>query len=103
MTVNDLEQRLSDLEHRDERTRGLLRDALSAAAILLIELIFRPEGWHAVMLGFAAGFVVPHLITSLFLHDGTSHRTRVRQRTPAPVAPWRGLDRHAIGNRKAAG
>jgi hypothetical protein len=103
MTANELEQRLADLERRHERTRALLVDALSAAAILLIGFIFRPEGWHAVMLGFAAGFLVPPLITSWFLRDGTPDRAHARRRARAPVAPWRGLDRHSIGNRKAAG
>jgi hypothetical protein len=103
MTVNDLEQRVSDLERRHERIRGLLLDALSAAAILLIGFMFRPEGWHAVVLGVAAGFLVPRLITSCFLRDGTPDRASARPRAPAPVAPWRGLDRRSIGNRKAAG
>jgi hypothetical protein len=100
MNANELEQRLADLERRHERTRALLVDALSAAAILSIGFIFRPEGWHAVMLGFAAGFLVPPLITSWFLRDGTPDRSSARP--PAPVAPWHGLDRHSIGNRKAA-
>jgi membrane associated rhomboid family serine protease len=99
MSVNDLEQRVNDLERRHERTRALLLDALSAAAILLIGFIFRPEGWHAVLSGLAAGLVVPRLIASVFLRDATP----VRRRGPAPVAPWRGLDRRSIGNRKAAG
>jgi hypothetical protein len=94
---------VGDLERRHARTRALLLDALSAAAILLIGLIFHPEGWHAVILGFLAGFLVPPLITSLFLRDGTPDRANARPRVPAPVAPWRGLDRRSIGNRKAAG
>jgi hypothetical protein len=56
MTVNDLEQRLSDLERRHDRTRTLLVDALSAAILLLIGFTFRPEGWSAAMLGFCGGF-----------------------------------------------
>ena len=103
MSVNDLEQRVSDLEHRDERTRALLLETLSAAAILLIGFIFRPEGWHAVLAGFAAAVVVPRLIASVFLRDATPDRASARRRVPAPVAPWRGLDRRSIGNRKAAG
>jgi hypothetical protein len=101
--MDDLEQRLSDLERRHERTRGLLVDALSAAAILLVGLIFRPQGWHAALLGLGAGFFAPALIASLFLRDRVPERAEMPNRRPAPVAPWRELDRHAIGNRKAAG
>jgi hypothetical protein len=85
------------------RKQKAMVDALSAAAILLIGFTFRPDGWHAVMLGFAAGFVVPNLINSWFLRDATPDRATARPHPPAPVAPWRGPDRHAIGNRKAAG
>lgn len=103
MTVNDLEQRVSDLERRHERTRGLLLDALTAGAILLIGFIFKPEGWHAVIIGLLAGAFVPQTITSLFLRDRLPGRAETRKRPPAPVAPWRGQGRHSIGNRKAAG
>jgi hypothetical protein len=99
---SDLEHRVSDRERRHERTRALLLDALSAAAILLIGFIFRPEGRHAVMLGFCCGLFVPKIIISLFLRDRPPAGIPP-QRRPAPVAPWRGLDRGAIGNRKAAG
>jgi len=48
----------------------------------------------------AAGLVVPRLIAAWFLHDGTPDRARARRRGPAPAAPWRGLGRGAIGNRR---
>jgi hypothetical protein len=99
MSVNDLEQRLSDLECRHERTRGLLVDALAVAVILLIGFMFRPEGWSAAMLGFGGALFAPRLIASLFLRD----RARPRPRPPVPVAPWREADRHGIGSRRAAG
>jgi hypothetical protein len=101
MTVNDLEQRLSDLERRHDRTRTLLVDALSAAILLLIGFTFRPEGWSAAMLGFCGGFFASPLITSLFLRDRPAEQAKLRRRAPPPVAPWRDLDRDSIGNRRS--
>jgi hypothetical protein len=89
MTGNDLEQRVRDLERRHGRTRALLVNALSAAVIVSIGFYARPEGWHAAILGFCAGFFVPSLITSLFLRDGSATRTSAQARAPAPEAPWR--------------
>ena len=101
MTVNDLEQRVSDLERRHERTRALLVDALSAVAILTIGFYVQPEGWHGAILGFFGWVFVPGLIRSLFLRDAPAKAPDSRKRTPPPVAPWRDLDRGAVGNRKA--
>lgn len=102
MSVDDLEQRVSDLERRHDRTRALLVDVLSAAVILLIGFIFRPDGWFAAILGFAGGVFVPRVITSLFLRDRPADQASASRPAP-PVAPWRDLDRGTIGNRKAAG
>jgi membrane associated rhomboid family serine protease len=102
MTANDqLEQRVSDLERRHDKTRGLLVEALSAAVVVSVGVYFGPEGWHAAMLGFCGAVFIPSLLTSLFLRDRRPQPSP-RQRVPAPVAPWRGLDRGSIGNRKAA-
>jgi hypothetical protein len=102
MSVDDLEQRVSDLERRHDRTRALLVDALSGAVILLIGFFVRPDGWFAAILGFSGGLFVPRVITPLFLRDRPADQANASKCAP-PVAPWRDLDRGSIGNRKAAG
>jgi hypothetical protein len=88
MTVNDLEQRVSDLERRHERTRGLLREALAAGVILLAGFSFRPQGWHAVVFGLAAGIFVPSMIIALFLRDRRPERANVRAFSCRNAPSW---------------
>ena len=70
MSETDLEKRLSDLERRHEKTRGLLIDAVSLAVLGLIGLYFKPHGYSAIILGFCLGLSVPRLLSWLFLREG---------------------------------
>ena len=70
MSETDLEKRLSDLERRHEKTRGLLIDAVSLAVLGLIGFYFKPQGYAAIILGFCLGLSVPRLLSWLFLREG---------------------------------
>src|SRR5262249_6813112 len=97
MTENpDLERRLADLERRHDKTRGLLVDALTVAALVMIGFYAMPEGWHALILGFCGGFFIPSIIARLFLRDTSADggKPQKRRATMPPQAPWRYLENH---------